>query len=148
MEKFPRRMWLGVLALALLVGFLAPPLPAGGRVVTAYIDEPFEYDGQVFPAGKLSLRQLGDFNPVATLNEIRIDGRSLGVVLARAEAHGVTATRNEMIFERNTRGRLVLVSIALEGEPVRKLSRPGAYRETGSWRAATDSGTTTLAAAK
>jgi len=138
-------LWLVVLALVLLVGFLAPPVPASERVLTAHIEEPFEYDGQLFPSGKLTVRQLSEFNPVSTLNEIRVEGRSLGVVLARAEDHGHMASRNEMIFERNTRGRLVLVSVALEGEPVRKLSRPGAHVETTWQVAASDTGTTTVA---
>jgi hypothetical protein len=139
-------LWLVVVALVLLVGFLAPPVPASVRVVTAHIEEPFEYDGQLYPSGKLTLRQLSEFNPVSTLNEIRVDGRSLGVVLGRAEAHGVTATRNEMIFERNPRGRLVLVSVALEGQPVRKLFHPGPHVEVRPWQVASDSRTTTMAA--
>jgi len=146
MERYTYRLWLIVIALVLLVGFVAPPLPASERVVTARIDEPFEYDGQVYPSGKLSVRQLGEFNPVATLNEIRVEGRSLGVALARAETHGPTATRNEMIFERNARGRLVLVSVALAGEPVRKLYRPGPHVEVTPWTVAATTGTTTMAA--
>ena len=43
------------------------------------------------------------------------------MVLAQVDPQAAVSNRNELIFERSRDGRLVLTSIALKGEPVRKV---------------------------
>ena len=94
-------------ALILVAAFSAPPIPAAGRLVSARVSEPFEVAGQMFEPGQLTLHQVQSLSPVATLNEVRVAGRSLGIIVAREENGSAAATRNEVIFERSPRGRLV-----------------------------------------
>ena len=58
-----KKWWLVALALAVLVGLLAPPVAASGRRLSVQIGEPFEIDGQFFAAGVLTLREVREFNP-------------------------------------------------------------------------------------
>ena len=48
------------------------------------------------------------------------------------------ATRDEVIFERAEDGRLVLASIALAGEPVRRLYRLEVGDSVGTWQAVSE----------
>jgi hypothetical protein len=134
MQTNSPKLWLLVFALAVLAGLLAPPVPAAGQQVSVRVNEPFEVGGQYFMSGELSLREVREYSPVATLTEVRVDGHSLGVVLARNQADQTNAaTRNEVIFERSERGHLVLASVALRGEPVRLLYRLGNGDNAGQW---------------
>jgi len=146
--KLRKGTWMWVLGLALLAGLLAPPTPAAGPRLVVQVDEPFEVNGQLYSAGQLSLRELSEYSPVSTLNEIRVDGRSLGMVLARDEANPTKATRDFLIFERSRRGHLVLASIALKGHPVRRLYRLGEGDMAGTWQAVSQPGPTLLASAR
>jgi hypothetical protein len=146
--KLRKGLWLLVVALVVLVGFLAPSVPAAGQKLVVRVSEPFEVSGQLYPAGELSLRELQAYSPVATLNEIRVDGKSLGVVLARDQANPARATRDEVIFERSERGHLVLASVALKGHPVRKLYRLGQGDDSGTWQAVSQPQPAMLASAK
>jgi hypothetical protein len=125
MKQHPVKLWLVVIALSVLAAVLAPPVSAAGRQLVVRVSEPFEVNGQLHPAGRLSLREVSEFSPVATLNEVRLDGRSLGVVFARVDADRTRAPRDEVIFERSERGHLVLASMALRGQPLRRLCRHG-----------------------
>ena len=123
MYKIQKKMWLVIAALAVLVTVFAPASEASCRKVVVQMDESFVVDGQLFPAGGLSLCPVREFSPVATLNEVRVDGRSLGVLMAHDGRDTAPSKQNQMIFERDVRGHLVLVSIALQGGPVRQLYR-------------------------
>ena len=123
--KIRKELWLMVLALALLAGFLAPDAFAEGRRLVVQMQEPFEVSGQLYSAGELSLCEVRAFNPVATLHEVRVDGQSLGILMARADGSLLLAQRDEVIFARNRAGHLVLTSVALSGEPVRRLFNIG-----------------------
>ena len=116
-----KELWLMVLALALLAGLLAPDALAEGRRLVVQMEEPFEVSGQLYAGGELSLCEVRAFSPVATLHEVRINGRSLGILIARDDGHPLVAQRDEVIFERSRAGHLVLTSVALTGEPVRRL---------------------------
>jgi hypothetical protein len=146
--KLRKELWLLVLTLAVLAGLFAPPVPAGGHRLVARVDEPFEVNGQLFQAGTLTLRELREYSPVATLHEIRVDGRSLGFVLARDQANRSIATRDELIFDRSERGHLVLASVALAGHPVRRLYRLGDGEHSGTWQAVSQPRSALLASAK
>src|SRR6185295_3979913 len=83
MFQVSKRSWLITAGLVLGAAALAPKSFAGGPRLVAQIDEPFEVNGQLFPAGKLSLREVSSYTPVSTLNELQVDGRCLGMVLAQ-----------------------------------------------------------------
>jgi hypothetical protein len=130
--------WLIVALLVALAAFAAPPASAAGLRLVAELDEPFEACGVLFPPGTVSLQQVNGFSPTSTLNEIRVDGRSLGLVLAREEASSYASPRNELIFERNESGRLVLAGVARKGEPVRRLYAVGPVAAEDWTRSAPD----------
>ena len=121
MVRLKKNLWMTVFALAALAAFFAPVADAGARLV-AQLDEPFEINGTVYPAGKLSLERVRVVNPISTLNEIRVDGRTVGLYLARDRPDATTALRDELIFARRSDGRLVLDSVAFAGQPIRVLS--------------------------
>lgn len=146
--KLRKELWLSVLTLAVLAALFAPPVPAAGQRLVVRIDEPFEIDGQLFEAGRLSLRELREYSPVATLHEVRVDGRSLGFMLARDQTDRGVATRDEVIFDRSESGHLVLASVALQGHPVRRLYRLGDGENSGTWQAVSQPRPTLLASAK
>jgi hypothetical protein len=146
--RLRKELWLLVLTLAVLAGLFAPPVPAAGHRLVVQMDEPFEVNGQLFKAGQLTLREIREYSPVATLHEIRVDGRSPGVVLARDQATRGIATRDEVIFDRSERGHLVLASVALQGHPVRRLYRLGEGEDSGTWQAVSQPQPALLASAK
>ena len=119
--KMRKELLLMVLALALLAGLLAPDALAEGRRLVVQMEEPFEVSGQLYAGGELSVCEVRAFSPVATLHEVRVDGRSLGVLMARNDGAPQVAQRDEVIFRRSSDGHLVLTSVALAGEPVRRL---------------------------
>lgn len=143
-----KRLWLVVLALVVLAGLLTPPAAAAERRCVFRIDEPFEVDGKLYPAGRLTLREVGDYNPAATFTEIRVDGHSLGVVIAWDRSDGTPATEDSVIFERGERGQLVLAAVAMRGEPVRRLYRLGKGDATDEWQALAQPGPKTMALAR
>ena len=137
MSRFSRTaaLTLGVIAV-LAVGFVPSAMADQHRLRVA-IDEPFMVNGYTFAPGQLLLRQLGDYNPIATLNEIWVGNHCLGVLLAR-EVPGATASDHDsMILVRNGDGLLVLVGVAFRGEPARDLFASDQYADRGR-RAAPD----------
>ncbi len=120
-----KELWLTVIALALLAGLLAPDALAEGRRLVVRMDVPFEVSGELYAPGELSLREVRAFSPISTLHEIRIDGQSLGILIARNDGNPPLAKRDEVIFTRSATGHLVLTSVALRGEPVRRLFQIG-----------------------
>ncbi len=116
-----KELWLTVLALAVLAGLLAPDALAEGRRLVVQMQVPFEVSGQLYAGGELSLCEVRAFSPVTTLHEVRIDGQSLGILMARDDGRLLLAQRDEVIFERSPAGHLVLTSVSLTGEPVRRL---------------------------
>jgi len=66
---------------ALLTAALATAQAGGPRLVIE-VEESFLLQGQVCPAGTVSIRLLSRYNPASTLHEIRVGGESLGVFQA------------------------------------------------------------------
>ena len=122
MFKTDKTLWLFVVALVALAGLFASPAQASDPRLVAHIDEPFEVNGELYPAGVLRVREIGDYSPAATLNEIIVDGKTLGVLLAH-ERGNVAGTRDELIFGRHQAGHLVLIGVSVRGEPTRDLYR-------------------------
>jgi len=137
MFQVSKRSWLITAGLVLGAAALAPKSFAGGPRLVAQIDEPFEVNGQLFPAGKLSLREVSSYTPVSTLNELQVDGRCLGMVLAQEIEGSLDASDDQMIFERRgADGHLVLVSMALRGQPTRRLHSLSERAGRAPWVAA------------
>jgi hypothetical protein len=137
MVKIRKELWWVVLGLAALCVGFTPDTPAANAHLVAQIGEPFEVAGAVYPAGgELSLRTVGDLSPVVTLHEIRVDGRSLGLLMARTRVDAVASRRDELIFKRATNGRLLLDSVAFAGEPLQVLHGFPAEHVTVPLRAA------------
>jgi hypothetical protein len=111
--------WIGVLVL--LATLAAPELAAGQHSVNATIPEPFEFNGEAFDAGQVTVRELSHYNPGTTLNEIWVDDHCLGVMLAAVSAEEVGPGSNDRIlFERAPSGSLVLIGFAYHGQPDRE----------------------------
>ena len=124
MSKIQKELWWTAIALALLVGFLAPATPAADSTSTmvVQVNEPFEINGKAYAAGKIILRRFASYSPVASLHEVRVNGQSLGYVMARNRPDSdAVAKTNHVVFERNAHGLLVLASLATRGEPLRDL---------------------------
>ena len=99
---------LGVALLAWLSA-LAAPAAAVGPNLEIQVDEPFEVNGEVYPAGTLQVRGLGDYSPTQNINELWLDDVCLGYLLARrGEAEDGQAFTDSMFFTRSPEGRLVL----------------------------------------
>ena len=111
--------WIGVLVL--LAALAAPDLAAAQHSVHAAITESFEFNGETFDAGNVTVRELSHYNPGTTLNEIWVDGRCLGLMLADVSATEVSPVNDDrLLFERNPSGNLVLVGFAYHGQPDRE----------------------------
>ena len=132
MPRVRKTLWMMVLALAGLVVLFAPEARAAGRRLVAQIEEPFVVNGQLFPPGELSVRELGEYSPVAKLDEVQVDGRTLGYVVAHELSDDRAADTDALIFARNQDGQLVLQSVAVAGEPTRKLQALATYSSSSS----------------
>jgi len=111
--------WVG--GLVLLAALAAPELTAGQHSVSATIQEPFEFNSEIFGPGALTVREVSHYNPATTLNEIWIDNRCLGLMLADvSHSSSSRAASNRIIFERSAAGRLVLIGFAYRGQPARE----------------------------
>lgn len=105
---------------------------AGDRV-SARVSEPVSINGQTFPAGLIQVNEIRDYSPGVTMNEIRVDGRSVGMILARAEAGNDAAQSASLIFTRDAAGTLVLDAVAMRNEPVRQLMAFRSVDGHGEW---------------
>lgn len=128
MCKTERNHMLWISGLLAIVTWLAPAHALDPRV-SVRVNEPFEVDGRVYPAGLLSIREIAPYSPVATLNEVRFNGESIGMLLARDSERPGTSTRDELTFSRGPAGHLVLMSVTLRGERERTL---GSVRESAT----------------
>jgi hypothetical protein len=118
-----RRLLLIVLALAALVAAFAPQVEAGERRLTADIAEPFVINGTLYPAGPISIRQIGDYNPSETLNEVRAGNESIGVLRAAEIPASSRERSSSLLFSRDPQGNLVLTGFVYRGQRPRALRR-------------------------
>ena len=121
MFKIRKELWAVVVALTAIVVCFTPDARAESDRLVAHIGEAYEVNGQVFPPGELSVKTIRDVSPVATLNEIRVNGRSLGMLLAQQVPNEVAELHDGLVFRRAAEGHLVLEAVAFEGEPLRML---------------------------
>ncbi len=125
-----KEMWIAVFALAVLVTLFAPQVDAGQRI-TAQVPEDFEINGEMYPPGTLTVREVATYSPVATLNEVCVDG-TCGMLLAHETENRQSARQNELTFDRAADGHLVLVGVSLRGQPNRELYEYDAA-DGGQW---------------
>ena len=120
--------WIGgLIALAVLT---APDLAAAEHRVTATVQEPFEVNGELFPSGRVVLREISDYTPATTFNEVWINGHCLGLMLADVSSTPNASEQDRVIFERAPTGTLVLVGFAYRGQPQRTFY---GYAELTRW---------------
>jgi hypothetical protein len=115
-----RRLALIVAALAAL---FAPAVEAAGFRLSADIDEPFEVNGTIYPASSLSVRQIGDYTPTSTVNEIWVGDECLGIVLASDMQPHEEEIADSLFFRRAPMGHLVLTGFAFRGQRAQDLSQ-------------------------
>ena len=113
-------MALLVVGLCALCAFFAQSVDAAGLRIMVQISEPFEIDGELFPAGTVTVRELADYNPSSTINEVWVDNRCLGLLPALERPTGSLENVDSLIFRRD-RGHLILVGVSFRGGPVRDL---------------------------
>jgi hypothetical protein len=118
-----RRLLLIVLALAAITAAFAPGVEARERRLTAEIAEPFVINGMLYPAGPITIRQIGDYNPSETLNEIRAGDESIGVLRAAEIPVSQRERSSSLLFERDPKGTLVLTGFVHRGQRPRVLTR-------------------------
>lgn len=118
-----RGLLLIVLALAAISAAFAPGVEAGERRLTAEIAEPFVINGMLYPAGPITIRQIGDYNPSETLNEIRAGSESLGILRAAEIPASQRERSSSLLFERDPQGTLVLTGFVYRGQRPRTLTR-------------------------
>ena len=124
--------WVGVLVL--LAALAAPELAAGQHSVRATIPESFEFNGEVFGPGTVTIREVSQYNPKTTLNEIWVDGRCLGLMLADvSHAPGDSGTNDRILFERGATGDMVLVGFAYHDQPAHKFYGYETAATGGRW---------------
>jgi hypothetical protein len=106
--------------LVVIVSLSAPTRGADQRHLVATIEEPFEFNGELYPPGRLSVREIRDFTPTRWLSEIWVGHECLGLFEAALTTADGRERRNTMTFERTREGHLRLVgfSKAGQGEPL------------------------------
>ena len=115
-ERWTTRLALGMLAVAVAAGFSGDVAAADLRL-TVTVDEPFVVDGNLYPAGTLSLRPVRAFTPTTMLNEVWVGNRCLGLLSAsRTDDPIREASRNAVLFVRDADGRLVLRGFAYRAD--------------------------------
>ena len=122
-----------VIALAALVAVLAPAAVGADHRLVARVDQPFEVNGQVYPAGELSVRQVHRVSPTSTLNEIRVGTERLGLLLAEERSGQPVHFSNALNFERAPQGHLVLVGFNYRGERPRDFLNFSVVASGGRW---------------
>lgn len=95
------------------MGVNVPPVEAAGSRISVRMEEPFEIGGHVYPAGVLTVRNVSDYNPTLSMDEIWVGGSCLGMKLAHRAASDTPVTHDAVLFERNSEGVLVLAGYIL-----------------------------------
>lgn len=136
-DRKTRVMGLALLAALPLASGIFCDTRADGLRLSVNVSEPFEFQGRIWPASKLSVvpREV-TYSPTSTLDEIWIGTECLGRLFADRQAAATSPDQDVVFFERNADQRLVLVGYALRGSNESFRYRPGpaaaATRTAGS----------------
>ena len=101
-----------VVALAVAVTLFAPSGVADERRVVVSVNEPFEINGQLYPAGELTVKSVRTYNPTSVLSEVWVGRECLGVFRASRIPEEVATTAHSVTFKRTPAGHLTLVGFA------------------------------------
>jgi len=104
-----------VSVLLLAFTIVAPGVDAATHRIRAQIDEPFEINGRLFPAGEISVQQVSVYNPTLSLSKVCVEGECLGLMPARISPAEAVNDDHALFFERDADGHLVLVGYAYRG---------------------------------
>ena len=113
MRRVPRPGGVRVLAVIGLLVVALATAEAGEPKLVIEVEEPFLLQGQVCPAGTVSIRFVSRYNPTSTLHEVRVGGEPLGVFRAEHVVREDRDAEDTVRFERNRHGTLVLLGYTL-----------------------------------
>jgi len=124
-------------SLVLLTVIFAPAAKADDHRLVVKVNEAFKVNGHLYESGRLSLREMGAYNPSATINEIWVGNECLGMLLAQEVHTSTPADSDSFVFARNAEGTLVLVGVTFRGEPARELYQYSTVQD-GRWMRPSD----------
>jgi hypothetical protein len=101
-----------VVALAVMVTLFAPSGVADERRVVVSVNEPFEVNGELYPAGELTVKSVRTYNPTSVLSEVWVGRDCLGVFRASRVEDDVPTADHSVTFKRTPAGHLALVGFA------------------------------------
>jgi hypothetical protein len=136
-----RLLILLVTTTVIVLSFCAAPLTeaAGGQTcVTARVGHSFRLpDGELRPAGRLTVCRLRTYSPVAELHLISVDRRPLGMFLSRSRVAEVRTPplAPEIVFRRDHQGNLELMGYSIASRGRRIAHRLTALSSGGTWDA-------------
>ncbi len=103
------------------LGATAPAI-ASKELLVANVPEPFEISGQMFPAGPIVVRHLGEYNPVTRIDRVQVGTDCVGLLLAvERSSGGGDLPAASLVFERASGGHLVLVGYTDGGVPASRM---------------------------
>ncbi len=102
---------LAILAAVVVFVGLQGAAQAQSPCVSAFVDEPIRFpDGDLRPAGRLTLCDWRRFSPVSHLHKTYVDGRPVNLLLSRIyTAEREADSPAEFHFQRNGQGQLELI---------------------------------------
>ncbi len=74
---------------------------------------PFAINGTLYPPGTLTLRQVADYTPSSSLDEVWVGDECIGMVMTRLARTQRRATKSTAIFRRGEDGNLQLFGYTL-----------------------------------
>ena len=107
-----KSLTLVVVALTVLVTMFAPSGAADERRVVVSVDEPFEVNGRLYPAGQVTVKSVRNYNPTSLLSEIWVGRECLGVFRASRVSDDAPTSDRTVTFNRTASGHLSLVGFA------------------------------------
>jgi hypothetical protein len=96
----------------LILGFVTVGPAVAGNRFSARVDEPFELNGKLYPAGTIVVDPLRDYTPTSALAEVWIGADFVGLLRADRVPSSPARDRASLTFERDLEGTLVLVGYA------------------------------------
>lgn len=106
--------WLAMIAVSVVATAASPALADGPRLIFD-VRESFRVGTQVFPAGKLSVRNVTELTPVSTIQEVWVGADRVGFMIVRRGRSEAPVTESTAVFERRGDGPLVLIGYSLPG---------------------------------
>lgn len=107
-------MTIAALAAASLCATGAAMADSGGGCIRVDVDQPVRLpDGNVYPAGVLTLCDTAALSPVATLHKTYVNGQPIGILVSHRRANETKASEPPTVVFHRYRGILDLVGYSL-----------------------------------